>query len=50
MTVITTVTAAGGADMFAALFEESLKSNDMRVGEVKHQVPILIHWLLLSLS
>jgi len=34
MTVITTVTAAGGADMFAALFEESLKSNDMRVGEV----------------
>jgi len=34
MTVITTVTAPGGADMFAALFEESLKSNDMRVGEV----------------
>jgi small subunit ribosomal protein S1 len=34
MTVITTVTASGGADMFAALFEESLKSNDMRVGEV----------------
>jgi len=34
MTVTTTVTATGGADMFAALFEESLKSNDMRVGEV----------------
>ena len=34
MTVTTTVTASGGADMFAALFEESLKSNDMRVGEV----------------
>jgi small subunit ribosomal protein S1 len=34
MTVITTVTTKGGADMFAALFEESLKSNDMRVGEV----------------
>ncbi len=34
MTVITTVTTSGGADMFAALFEESLKSNDMRVGEV----------------
>ena len=32
MTVITTVTTKGGADMFAALFEESLKSNDMRVG------------------
>jgi predicted RNA-binding protein with RPS1 domain len=28
------VTAAGGAPNFAALFEESLKSNDMRVGEV----------------
>ena len=34
MTVTTTVTTKGGADMFAALFEESLKSNDMRVGEV----------------
>lgn len=34
MTVTTTVTAPGGASDFAALFEESLKSNDMRVGEV----------------
>jgi small subunit ribosomal protein S1 len=34
MPVTTTVTAKGGADAFAALFEESLKSNDMRVGEV----------------
>ena len=34
MSVTTTVTASGGASMFAALFEESLKSNDMRVGEV----------------
>jgi small subunit ribosomal protein S1 len=34
MFVQTTVTAAGGAASFAALFEESLKSNDMRVGEV----------------
>jgi small subunit ribosomal protein S1 len=34
MSVTTTVTAKGGADAFAALFEESLKSNDMRVGEV----------------
>jgi small subunit ribosomal protein S1 len=33
MSVQTTVTAKG-ADAFAALFEESLKSNDMRVGEV----------------
>ena len=29
-----TVTATGGSESFAALFEESLKSNDMRVGEV----------------
>ena len=34
MTVSTTVTATGGAGSFAALFEESLKNNDMRVGEV----------------
>jgi small subunit ribosomal protein S1 len=34
MSVTTTVTAKGGASDFAALFEESLKSNDMRVGEV----------------
>ena len=34
MSVSTTVTAKGGFDSFAALFEESLKSNDMRVGEV----------------
>ncbi|MDE2566511.1 MAG: S1 RNA-binding domain-containing protein, partial [Burkholderiales bacterium] len=34
MSVTTTVTAKGGAADFAALFEESLKSNDMRVGEV----------------
>ena len=34
MSVSTTVTAAGGFDSFAALFEESLQSNDMRVGEV----------------
>ena len=34
MSVQTTVTAIGGASDFAALFEESLKSNDMRVGEV----------------
>jgi small subunit ribosomal protein S1 len=34
MSVTTTVTAQGGAASFAALFEESLKSNDMRVGEV----------------
>jgi small subunit ribosomal protein S1 len=34
MAVTTTVTASGGAPNFAALFEESLKSNDMRVGEV----------------
>ena len=29
-----TALPASGADSFAALFEESLKSNDMRVGEV----------------
>ncbi|MFN8895394.1 MAG: 30S ribosomal protein S1 [Betaproteobacteria bacterium] len=34
MPVTTTVTAKGGFDAFASLFEESLKSNDMRVGEV----------------
>jgi small subunit ribosomal protein S1 len=34
MSVTTTVTAKGGFDAFAALFEESLQSNDMRVGEV----------------
>ncbi len=34
MTVITTVTAPGGATDFAAMFEESLVGNDMRVGEV----------------
>ena len=34
MATTTTVTAKGGADSFAALFEESLESNDMRVGEV----------------
>ncbi len=34
MAVSTTVTSQGGHDSFAALFEESLKSNDMRVGEV----------------
>jgi small subunit ribosomal protein S1 len=34
MSVTTTVTATGGMSAFAALFEESLKSNDMRVGEV----------------
>ena len=34
MSTTTTVTATGGAFNFAALFEESLKSNDMRVGEV----------------
>lgn len=34
MSASTTVTATSGADAFAALFEESLKSNDMRVGEV----------------
>jgi small subunit ribosomal protein S1 len=35
MSASTTVTAAGGSSgAFAALFEESLKSNDMRVGEV----------------
>jgi small subunit ribosomal protein S1 len=34
MSVQTTVTASGGASSFAALFEESLKSQDMRVGEV----------------
>jgi len=34
MTVTTTVTSSGGNGSFAALFEESLKSNDMRVGEV----------------
>jgi small subunit ribosomal protein S1 len=34
MSVTTTVTASGGFDSFAALFEESLESNDMRVGEV----------------
>ena len=30
----TTVTAIGASDSFAALFEESLKSSDMRIGEV----------------
>ncbi len=34
MTVSTIVTATGGAGSFAALFEESLQNNDMRVGEV----------------
>ena len=34
MSVTTTVTSQGGFADFAALFEESLKSNDMRVGEV----------------
>jgi len=34
MAISTTVTASGGFDSFAALFEESLQSNDMRVGEV----------------
>jgi len=34
MSVTTTVTSKGGDGSFAALFEESLKSNDMRVGEV----------------
>ncbi len=34
MAVTTTVIAKDGAPNFAALFEESLKSNDMRVGEV----------------
>ena len=34
MATTTTVTATSGADSFAALFEESLESNDMRVGEV----------------
>ena len=34
MSVTTTVTAKGDMSAFAALFEESLKSNDMRVGEV----------------
>jgi small subunit ribosomal protein S1 len=34
MPVTTTVTAKGDSSAFAALFEESLKSNDMRVGEV----------------
>jgi small subunit ribosomal protein S1 len=34
MSVQTTVTAKGDSSAFAALFEESLKSNDMRVGEV----------------
>jgi len=34
MSVTTTVTSSGGNGSFAALFEESLKSNDMRVGEV----------------
>ncbi len=34
MSVQTTVTSSGGDGSFAALFEESLKSNDMRVGEV----------------
>ncbi len=34
MAVTTTVTAKGDSGAFAALFEESLKSNDMRVGEV----------------
>ena len=30
----TQVATAGGTESFAALFEESLKSADMRVGEV----------------
>ena len=30
----TTVTMTGASDAFAAMFEESLKSADMRVGEV----------------
>ncbi len=34
MSQTTTVTSSGGDGSFAALFEESLKSNDMRVGEV----------------
>jgi small subunit ribosomal protein S1 len=34
MSVSTTVTATSGMSAFAALFEESLKNNDMRVGEV----------------
>jgi small subunit ribosomal protein S1 len=34
MSVSTTVTTPGGAAAFAALFEESLKNNNMRVGEV----------------
>jgi small subunit ribosomal protein S1 len=37
MSVITTVTSTGNsqaADSFAALFEESLQNNDMRIGEV----------------
>ncbi len=34
MSVMTTVTASGDFGSFAALFEESLESNDMRVGEV----------------
>ena len=34
MSQTTTVTSTGGDGSFAALFEESLKSNDMRVGEV----------------
>lgn len=34
MSVTTTVTATGGMSAFAALFEESLQNNDMRVGEV----------------
>ena len=29
----TTVTAIGASDSFAALFEESLKSSDMRIGD-----------------
>ncbi len=34
MSQTTTVTATSGSDMFAALFEESIKSSDMRIGEV----------------
>ena len=34
MSSIQTATPAGGGESFAALFEESLKSSDMRVGEV----------------
>lgn len=34
MSASTTVTATSGASAFAALFEESLQNNDMRVGEV----------------